>query len=72
MLFPLMMKQDKFCRSESDVTGRLQQWFGIAPGRYLLEQEEACLQRLLPNLFGYYLVQLVPAGICGGLLHTLR
>lgn len=28
------------------------------PGRYLLEQELAVLERLLPDLFGYYLVQL--------------
>ncbi len=67
-----MMRHDEFCRAESDVTGRLQQWFGVSPGRYLLEQEELCLQRLLPNLFGYYLVQLGPAGICAGLLRTCR
>jgi SAM-dependent methyltransferase len=52
------MKRDPFCRSESNLAQRLEQWTEELPGRYLLEQEMAVLERLLPDLFGYYLVQL--------------
>lgn len=52
------MKRDPFCISEQNLARRLEQWTEELPGRYLLEQELAVLERLLPDLFGYYLVQL--------------
>jgi SAM-dependent methyltransferase len=52
------MKRDPFCRSEQNLAQRLEQWTEELPGRYLLEQEMAVLERLLPDLFGYYLLQL--------------
>ncbi len=36
----------------------MREWFGQQPGRAYLEQEKACLNELLPKLFGYYLIQL--------------
>ncbi len=34
------------------------EWFNDTPGKFLLEQEQRCLGELLPDLFGYYLVQM--------------
>jgi SAM-dependent methyltransferase len=52
------MKRDPFCRLEQNLARRLEQWTEELPGKYLLQQEMAVLERLLPELFGYYLVQL--------------
>ncbi len=38
--------------------GQLSDWFETAPGKELLALEVACLVELLPDLFGYYLLQL--------------
>ena len=43
---------------ESGVGDAVRAWFRSAPGRLLLEQEHALLEQQLPDLFGYYLVQL--------------
>jgi SAM-dependent methyltransferase len=57
------MDRNNFCQSEQDLVDGLQDWFGQHPGRAFLQQETACLNELLPKLFGYYLVQLGMAGI---------
>lgn len=44
------------CRS------RLEDWFRSPAGRCLLEAEQAQMERVLPNLFGYYVVQLGDPG----------
>jgi len=48
-------------RARAD-TMRLQrhlcEWFDEIPGKLLLEQEKQCLAKILPGLFGYYLVQI--------------
>ncbi len=43
---------------ESYAAAAVRAWFRGTPGRMLLEQEHALLQEQLPDLFGYYLVQL--------------
>ncbi|MEX2354001.1 MAG: methyltransferase domain-containing protein [Gammaproteobacteria bacterium] len=40
------------------VRKRLQAWFERPLGQYLLEREQAVLDRILPNLFGYHLMQI--------------
>jgi SAM-dependent methyltransferase len=37
---------------------RLQTWFERPIGNYLLEREQTLLDRILPNLFGYHLMQI--------------
>lgn len=44
--------------SLSSIRERLCQWFASPLGQSLLEHENAALERVLPNLFGYHLVQL--------------
>ncbi|HEC16326.1 MAG TPA: methyltransferase domain-containing protein [Sedimenticola sp.] len=44
------------------VQERLRDWFQRPPGELLLAQEQACLEQLLPDLFGHYLVQLGAVG----------
>jgi SAM-dependent methyltransferase len=51
------MKSSQFCQAEPDIGSSLNQWFWQLPGRYLQEQEMAQLELLLPELFGYYLLQ---------------
>ncbi len=51
------MRSSNFCQAEPDISASLEQWFWQLPGRYLQEQEMALLKRLLPELFGYYLLQ---------------
>jgi len=41
---------------------RLRNWFAHAPGSLLLEAERIILSQLLPNLFGYHIVQLGRVG----------
>lgn len=36
----------------------IEQWFSSAIGQRILAQEQACLDRLLPEMFGYHLMQL--------------
>jgi len=43
---------------ESGAAGAVRAWFRAVPGRLLLEQEHTLLEQQLPDLFGYYLVQL--------------
>ena len=59
-----IMEPDLFCTSEPDIGGRLARWFEELPGRLLLEQETVVLERMLSDLFGYYLVQVGRAGLC--------
>ncbi|MEJ2529207.1 MAG: class I SAM-dependent methyltransferase [Gammaproteobacteria bacterium] len=57
------MDTKRFCHFDQEAADNLQAWFGQYPGRALLEQETACLNELLPQIFGYYLVQLGMAGM---------
>jgi SAM-dependent methyltransferase len=43
---------------ETSLRYRLQRWFCSVPGLSLLRAEERCCADLLPNLFGYHLLQL--------------
>lgn len=52
------MVRKRFCKSEQDLARGMREWFERQPGRAYLEQEKACLNELLPKLFGYYLIQL--------------
>ncbi len=52
------MRSSPFCQTEPNIGVSLNQWFGQIPGSYLQQQEMALLERLLPELFGYYLLQL--------------
>ncbi len=45
------------CQAEDRDSDSLRRWFAADPGRLLVSQELACVERLLPGLFGYYLVQ---------------
>ncbi|MGD2081900.1 MAG: methyltransferase domain-containing protein [Chromatiales bacterium] len=47
-------------------------WFRDAPGSLLLDQERALLEARLPDLFGYYLVQLGYAGEVPEALYATR
>ncbi len=51
------MKSIPFCQAEPFISSSLQQWFGRLPGSYLQQREIALLEQLLPELFGYYLLQ---------------
>lgn len=42
----------------SDPWSRLRVWFTGVPGRLLAQSEQAVLARILPDLFGYHLIQL--------------
>ncbi len=66
------MKKKRFFQSEQDLANHLQGWFGQYPGQGFLEQEIACLNDLLPKLFGYYLVQLGMAGSLDGIMQECR
>ena len=46
----------------------LRRWFTSSPGRFLLAQELALVEQLLPGLFGYYLVQVGEIGSMTGSL----
>lgn len=49
--------------SEAEAWERFAQWLNGIPGSLLLEQELDCLEQLLGELFGFYLLQLgYPAG----------
>ncbi len=50
---------------------RLQQWYSDALGQRLLESERRELDEILPNLFGYHLVQ-VGQPVCEDLLQASR
>lgn len=50
----------------------LRGWFEQSPGRDLAELERACLGRLLPDLFGYYLLQVGLLGVYGRVLELSR
>lgn len=52
------MATKRFCQSEQYLAEGMREWFDQQPGRAYLQQEKACLRDLLPNLFGYYLIQL--------------
>lgn len=57
-------------QSTSDARGRLYEWFASTPGRLVLEAEIEQLSRILPNLFGYYLVQVGRLSPADMLSHT--
>lgn len=46
------------CESSEATTRRMREWFTHLPGRWFQAEERAQLRRLLPNLFGYHLLQL--------------
>jgi len=57
------MKQNDPDYTDAELWERLRGWFEELPGRLLLEQEIACLEELMADRFGYYLLQ---AGYPGG------
>lgn len=57
------MDRKQFCHSEQELADSLQDWFGQYPGKAFLQEEEACLDDMLPDIFGYYLVQLGMPGM---------
>ena len=60
---PLTMKRRTSEYSENEAWERFGDWLTGNPGSLLLEQELDCLEQLLGELFGYYLLQLgYPAG----------
>lgn len=40
------------------VRRRLREWFATAPGRSLMQSEQRAIAQILPNLFGYHLIQI--------------
>ena len=67
-----IMEPDHFCTSEPDIGERLAGWFEELPGGLLLQQETAVLERMLADLFGYYLVQIGRTGLCAGTTESCR
>ena len=60
---PQTMKRRAPKYSEAEAWERFGDWLTGIPGSLLLEQELDCLEQLLGDLFGYYLLQLgYPAG----------
>lgn len=57
-------------KSARDVRRRLYEWFSCTPGRLILEAEVEQLNRILPNLFGYYLLQVGRLSPVDMLSHT--
>ena len=57
------------CHKEDRDSDALRRWFAVSPGRFLVAQELARVERLLPGLFGYYLVQV---GDMGPLMNSLK
>ncbi|NIR29280.1 MAG: methyltransferase domain-containing protein [Gammaproteobacteria bacterium] len=57
-------------QSTSDARRRLYEWFASTPGRLVLEAELEQLNRILPNLFGYYVVQVGRLSPVDMLSHT--
>ncbi len=45
---------DAVCHSRQ----KLRRWFARPLGRHLLEQERICINRILPKLFGYHILQI--------------
>lgn len=66
------MTKQLFCAPHCGDPERVRDWFSQSPGRELLEQERACLEELLPSLFGYYLLQLGQPEAEVGLLQGSR
>ncbi len=61
---------NRFNRQEEERNSdALRRWFAGSPGRFLVEQELACVEQLIPGLFGYYLVQV---GSMGALTNSLK
>lgn len=50
----------------------MREWFGQQPGRAYLEQEKSCLNEMLPELFGYYLLQLGMADSLNDVMQECR
>lgn len=50
------------CQNVDRNPDALRRWFAGSPGRFLVSQELACVEQLLPGLFGYYLVQVGDIG----------
>jgi SAM-dependent methyltransferase len=65
------MNKRGFCAAEDDLGQALEQWFSSYPGSALLQQEQASLEPMLSQLFGYYLLQVgfplfqIPPGLAG-------
>ena len=47
---------------DTTVRQRLEQWFRQPAGQFLFEQEQSALNQILPNIFGYHLVQVGSIG----------
>ena len=66
------MSKQIFCEPHCGSPDRLRDWFYQSPGRELLQREKACLDELLPELFGYYMLQLGQLDEEAGLLSASR
>jgi SAM-dependent methyltransferase len=67
-----MAKTDNRCPAGGDLAEELDRWLARSPGAALAELERECLERLLSDLFGYYLVQIGCAGLQAGPLQASR
>jgi SAM-dependent methyltransferase len=67
-----MAKSNRLCPAEANLPEALARWLEGAPGAVLAELERECLERLLSDLFGYYLVQIGCAGLQAGPLQASR
>jgi len=56
-------------QSENGPLSPLDAWYGSTLGRELAEQEGQCLERMLGDTFGYYLLQV---GTCAGFSESIR
>ena len=55
-----------------DAMTDLRGWFHESPGQDLMDLESACLERMLPDLFGYYLLQVGMPGGYGRIVELSR
>jgi len=67
-----MPRTKNLCPAERDLNDSLSRWLERAPGAALAELERECLERLLADRFGYYLVQIGCAGLQAGPLKASR
>lgn len=52
------MKKFAPCQPDNSVRHEFRDWFDSLPGRMLLAAEKECLERHIPDLFGYHLIQI--------------
>ncbi|VAX07973.1 FIG005121: SAM-dependent methyltransferase [hydrothermal vent metagenome] len=64
-MLPVHMKKESTCVGQFGNQQHLRDWFHSTPGQALLAQEQDCIEQLLSDLFGHYLIQL---GFCDSAL----